>query len=69
MADVKIQSDTKYFCFAESPRSVLFQLTGAGSVCWEHVDRAGVFNEARAREITEDAIARLAELGVTISDG
>lgn len=58
--DVKISESG--FDTAEDIESLLFQLAGAASVCWEDVGKAGVFESDRAKEYVEDALIRLAEL-------
>lgn len=51
---------------AETPESVIYQLAGAASVCWEHLDRAGTFQSEKAKEFCEATIERLEEFGVKI---
>lgn len=41
---------------------VVFQAIGAGSMCWENVRAAGVFDSDEAKRIGNDAVARLNEL-------
>jgi hypothetical protein len=37
----------------------VYQALGAASACWEHLDRAGVFESNRARAIGQDLMAWL----------
>lgn len=51
---------------ATTVEEVVGQAVGAGSVCWENVRAAGVFQSDEAARIVQEALARLAELtGVT----
>ena len=47
---------------AEDVRAVVYQLVGAASMCWESVEKAGVFDDTKARHFSEEALARLEEL-------
>lgn len=40
----------------ETLEEVVVQAVGAGSACWEHLDRAGVFQSERAKAIAEEVI-------------
>ena len=51
------------FEHADTPLELLQQLVGAASMCWEHVDRAGVFLSTEAGELADEALERLIELG------
>lgn len=42
--------------------TLLRQLTGAGSICWEHPERAGTFNSELAVELSNEASERLDQL-------
>jgi hypothetical protein len=54
---IAVAAETEPFAFVQSstedlPLSeILLQALGAASMCWEHVDRAGVFNDVRAAQI------------------
>jgi len=48
--------------------SLVQQAIGAASMCWEHVDRAGVFQEGQAREISDALLAKL-RAGMPDPDG
>ena len=38
---------------------ILHELAGSASMCWEHVDRAGVFQSTQAADVVAAAIAEL----------
>jgi len=38
---------------------ILHELAGSASMCWEHVDRAGVFQSTQATEVVAAAIAEI----------
>lgn len=40
----------------------VFQALGAVSVCWEDIDKAGIFESERAREIGHALMAKIEEL-------
>ena len=44
---------------AENTHAAVFQAIGAASMCWETIERAGVFNSDRTKEIAEDLLAFL----------
>lgn len=46
---------------AQNVEQLLCQLVGAASMCWEHVDRAGVFQSDRALELSKAALVRIGE--------
>lgn len=48
----------------DDPISVIFQAIGSASMCWEHVDRAGVFNDYKASEVASRLIDDLKTMGV-----
>ena len=50
--------------FAEcgSIDQVIRQAVGAGSRCWEHLDRAGVFDTEEAIKISNEAFERILDL-------
>jgi hypothetical protein len=54
---------TTTFSDADTPRELLGLLAGAASVCWEHVDQAGVFDSDRAVLLVDAAMERLIEMG------
>lgn len=39
--------------------TMVFEALGAASMCWDHPERAGVFDDTRAREIGEKLLAEL----------
>lgn len=45
-----------------SLESAVYQAVGAASMCWQHVDHAGVFDDARARWVADGLLAYLREL-------
>jgi len=47
----------------ETPAELLTQLAGAASVCWEHVEEAGVFDSEQALRFADQALERLIEMG------
>lgn len=51
-----------WFAECETPREAVFQALGAASVCWEQIERAGVFESTRAKEIGDALVSRLQEL-------
>lgn len=57
-----IEQMTKALDDADSILSAIGIAIGAGSMCWEHVDRAGVFNSSRASMIV-DLLHRRVTLG------
>ena len=44
--------------------SVIGEAMGAVSACWEHIDRAGIFQSVDAGQIADDLITFLREQGV-----
>ena len=55
-----VEKDNR-FADAEDRKGLIFQAIGAGSMCWEHIERAGIFDSDAAKKIGEDAYARLLE--------
>lgn len=53
---------------ADSVKSVIYQLVGAGSVCWEYMEFTGVFQDQRAVQVAEQGLNRLAQLGVNVDE-
>lgn len=47
----------------ETAEEAIFQALGAASMCWEHIELAGIFESTRAKDIGDALIVRLAELG------
>jgi hypothetical protein len=47
---------------AKTIQELVYQTVGAGSVCWENLGGAGVFDSEKAREVATDALNRLGEL-------
>lgn len=45
-----------------SLQQLIGEAVGAGSVCWEDIDKAGVFKSEQAKEIVDDALKRINEL-------
>ena len=39
--------------------TAVFEAVGTASMCWEHVDRAGVFDTRLAAQVAEDLLAYL----------
>lgn len=52
------------FARAETIEEVIYQLVGAGSVCWESMTGTGIFDDERARRYASDACKRLEQFGV-----
>jgi hypothetical protein len=50
------------FSDADTIESLIYQVVGAGSVCWENVSGAGEFNSTLAKSVGEDALIRLSQL-------
>lgn len=50
---------------AEDIPALIHMVVGAGSMCWENPGGAGVFDDTEAREVAKQAIARLAEMGIS----
>lgn len=48
----------------ETAEEAIFQALGAVSVCWENIDRAGIFESTRAKVIGDALITRLVEFGL-----
>jgi hypothetical protein len=54
---IAVAAETEPFAFAQQKgeeltlQEILFQSLGAASMCWESVDKAGVFDSTRAKEI------------------
>lgn len=48
--------------------SLVYQLVGAGSVCWEHMEFTGIFDDRKAVMVAEAGIKRLKELGVDVEE-
>lgn len=51
------------FALCEDPEEAIFQALGAASVCWEHMEKAGIFHSERAKFIGDQLIERLKEFG------
>lgn len=50
------------FWDAETVETAIYQALGAASVCWEHPEKAGIFDSDRAKFVGEQLIERLMEL-------
>jgi len=46
------------------PIETIYQAVGAASMCWEAVEKAGVFDEKSAIKVCDNLIERLKEQGV-----
>ena len=57
----KVEKENR-FARVRSLESVVFEAIGAGSSCWEHVDRAGEFQSDVALAIGYDAVDRIRQL-------
>jgi hypothetical protein len=42
----------------------IFQALGAASVCWDNIEKAGIFHSERAKFIGDQLIERLFEFGL-----
>ena len=47
----KVESKMSFLDKATTLEEAVFQALGAASVCWENIDKAGVFKSERARDI------------------
>lgn len=47
----EVESQMSFLDKATSLEEAVFQALGAASVCWENIDKAGVFKSERARDI------------------
>ncbi|QIG58228.1 hypothetical protein SEA_SKOG_76 [Gordonia phage Skog] len=56
------------FADAESVETLIHYIVGAASMCWEKVDKAGVFDDAKARSVADDGLERLRQLRGDIPD-
>jgi len=50
------------FADADNVESLIYQLVGAGSACWENLGAVGVFQDDVAREAVRDGLERLRQL-------
>lgn len=50
------------FADCEDITQVVFQAVGAGSVCWENMSGTGIFQDDQARNVGDDAVARIHEI-------
>lgn len=46
----------------EDSESAIFQAIGRASMCWEHLEGAGVFDDGTASQIGEELLAHLRKL-------
>lgn len=53
---------TNRFADATTRRQVVGELAGAASMCWAHVERAGMYQPDAAVTLVDEAVTRLAEL-------
>jgi hypothetical protein len=51
------------FADAENVTELMYQVVGAGSTCWVGGTGSIVFDSTQAKEVADDGIARLVELG------
>lgn len=58
-----VMTDRPNFQSADNVTELIYQLVGAGSVCWENPGGAGVFDNGLAKQVAEAGIERLIELG------
>lgn len=56
------ESFSNIFEDATSIEQLLTYVVGAGSVCWEHPEGAGEFNEERANLLVDHALLKLISL-------
>jgi hypothetical protein len=47
-------------------KDVVAQALGEASVCWEHPERAGVFNEQRCVQVLDELLGLLQRNGVDV---
>jgi len=50
------------FAAVTDVRELIFQAVGAGSMCWENVGAAGIFDSDRACTVAEDVVERMVVL-------
>ena len=62
MEGLDVVNQENPFKDAQNVEQLLCQLVGSASMCWEHVDRAGVFQSDRALELSKAALAKLNDL-------
>jgi hypothetical protein len=53
---------SRFFDDADNIITLIYEIVGAGSVCWEHTEFTGIFQDERAVEVAEAALKRLHKL-------
>lgn len=48
-----------YLDSAEDLPAAVFQAIGVGSICWENLSGAGIFDSNKAREVGEELLERI----------
>lgn len=64
MSDNNVNIGENMFKETETVEEAIFQALGAASMCWEHIEKAGIFESTRAKAIGDDLVARLVEFGL-----
>ena len=57
------------FADCENVTELIYQVVGAGSTCWVGGTGVIVFDSTQAKEVADDSIERLVELGWTAESG
>lgn len=68
--EIDVPNDVRADLFddCDSVKSLVYQLVGAGSVCWEYMEFTGVFQDQRAVQVAEQGLKRLEQLGVNVEE-
>lgn len=53
---------TNRFADVTDVQELIYQTIGAGSMCWEDIYSAGVFDSTEAKEIAEECLERLQQI-------
>lgn len=53
---------------AETVRDAVFIALGAASMCWQHIEKAGIFESEQAIEIGEALLDKLAAHGLQVDE-
>lgn len=61
-------ANANMFAKVDGVEELLGQVVGAGSMCWEHPELAGVFDSVHASKIITDAMERLSQV-IGVTDG
>lgn len=61
--DPEVKSIVELKLRDKSLEQAVYECIGAASVCWEHMEGSGVFQDDRARDIAEQLLHRIREAG------